>query len=464
MTVKSFFMDISPLRDSPAFRYAFAARTATVLVTGMLLVAASLQLFQMTQSSVAVAALNVAMAVPMVLALVAGGVLSDQRDRRSLMLWSRSAYAVGVMLFFVNALLPEPSIVLIYVAGMISGAAGGISVPAMMAATPALVGRERLAAAAALGGLSMQIGGIVGPALAGALIAGPGLVFCYGIVLVGVLTTPFLLYRLPPLPPPPRKAPVRAAASFIEGLSYIRGNPLLRGLLLIDLAAMVLATPLALLPEWGTRILGGGPQVAGFLYAAPAIGATLAALSSGWTRRVTQTGHVLIAAVLVWGASIVLLALGTSLWWAMISLALMGAADTISKILRGALMQRHTPDALLGRVSSIWMMQTSIGPALGNVQVGFVARLLSPPLALLIGGVACVAAVSAVAATSPSLRAAQLQGTRKPGEASADAAASTTAPAQAMAVDPRPIRGASSTAASAGESGAARSFREEKTP
>lgn len=408
MTSKKFFIDISPLRDSPAFRYAYAARGATVLVTGMLLVAASLQLFELTGSSLAVAAFNVAMALPMVLALMVGGVLSDRRDRRELMLWSRTAYALGVIIFFVNALRAEPSPWLIYLAGVISGAAGGISVPAMMAATPALVGRERLAAAAALSGLAMQIGGIIGPALAGALIAGPGLIFCYAIVLIGVLATPMLLYRLPALPPPPSATQPRARASFVEGLNFIRGNSLLRGLLLIDLAAMVLATPLALLPEWGTLILDGGPQTAGLLYSAPAIGATCAALSSGWTRTLAAPGRVLIAAVLIWGVSIIMLALGTSLWWAMLSLIVMGAADTVSKILRAALVQRHTPDALLGRVSSLWMMQTSIGPALGNMQVGFVARLLSPPLALLIGGSACLVAVGAVAATSPALRGALL--------------------------------------------------------
>ena len=407
---RAFFIDISPLRDSPAFRYAYAARGATVLVTGMLLVAASLQLFELTGSSLAVAGFNVAMAVPMMLALMVGGVLSDRRDRRELMLWSRSVYAIGVVLFFVNALRAEPSVAVIYLAGVISGAAGGISVPAMMAATPALVGRERLAAAAALSGLAMQIGGIIGPALAGVLIAGSGLVVCYGIVLVGVLCTPFLLYRLPALPPPPAAAVTKVRASFVEGVNYITANPLLRGLLLIDLAAMVLATPLALLPEWGTQILAGGPQAAGLLYAAPAVGATLAALSSGWTRSVNRPGRVLVAAVFLWGVAILMLSLGTVLWWALACLTVMGAADTVSKILRAALIQRHTPDALLGRVSSLWMMQTTIGPALGNMQVGFVARLFSPPLALFMGGFACVVAVTAIAARSPALRSVSMEG------------------------------------------------------
>src|SRR5690606_11265155 len=167
---KRFVIDISPLRQSRAFRYAYAARTASVLVTGMMLVAASIQLYELTKSSLAVALLNVFMAVPMVIALLIGGVLSDRLDRRKLMMWSRSVYVFSVLLFLLNTLVAEPSIYVIYVAAMIGGAASGISIPAMMSATPALVGREHLASAAALSGLSMQLGGVLGPLLAGVLI------------------------------------------------------------------------------------------------------------------------------------------------------------------------------------------------------------------------------------------------------------------------------------------------------
>src|SRR5690606_32245524 len=116
------------------------------------------------------------------------------------------------------------------------------------AATPALVGRDKLAAAAALSGLAMQLGGIIGPALAGLLIAGPGLLVCYLIVLAGVLITPFLLHALPPLPPQanPNKAAQHVFKSMADGFHFVRTHPLLRTLLLIDLTALILATPMAL--------------------------------------------------------------------------------------------------------------------------------------------------------------------------------------------------------------------------
>lgn len=405
MSVSRFLLDISPLRQSRAFRYAYFARAATVLVTGMLMVAASIQLYDLTQSSVAVAFLNVSMATPMVIALIIGGVLSDRMDRRSLMVWSRSVYIISVVLFLANTLLPNPSVWLIYVAAAIGGAAGGISVPAMMAATPALVGRDKLAAAAALSGLAMQLGGIIGPALAGLLISGPGLIFCYVIVLCGVIVTPLLLRALPCLPPQNgNRPPQQPLQALKDGLRFVAGNPLLRALLLIDLAALILATPLALLPEWGDTILGMGAKATGYLYAAPAVGATLAALSSGWCRQVARPGAAIVAAVLIWGLAVAALALHTSLIWALLCLAVMGAADTVSKILRMALVQKHTPDHLLGRVSSLWMTQYSLGQALGNMQMGYLSRLLQPALAVTVGGLACAAVAVGFGALNRGLR------------------------------------------------------------
>lgn len=407
MSLSRFLLDISPLRDSRSFRLVYCARSATVLVTGMLLVAASTQLFKLTGSSVYVAFLNVAMAAPMVAALMVGGVLSDRLDRRKLMVWSRSVYVISVLIFLFNALLPQPLLWPIYVAAIIGGTASGISVPTMMAVTPALVGRDKLAAAAALSGLAMQVGGIIGPALAGVLIAGPGLVACYLIVLAGVLVTPILLHALPPLPPQghPGNEPARHVfQSMADGFRFVRGHPLLRSLLLIDLAALFLATPMALLPEWGNSVLAMGDQATGYLYAAPALGAALAALASGWTRRMSRPGLAIVAAILVWGLSVASLSWQASLLGSLLCLIVMGAADTISKILRMALVQTHTPDHLLGRVSSLWMTQNALGQALGNVQMGYLSRLFTPATAFLVGGLACTAMAAASGTLNQGLR------------------------------------------------------------
>lgn len=392
MALQNLLIDISPLKESRAFRHAYAARAATVLVTGMLMVAASVQIYGLTQSSVSVAMLNLLMAIPTGVSMLIGGVLSDRMDRRKLMLWSRSVYVLSTLIFLANTLMPTPALWPIYLAGMIGGAAGGISVPAMMSATPALVGRDRLAAAAALSGLVMHVGAVFGPLLAGVLINGPGLVFCYLIVLAGVITTPLLLRALPPLPPmaPPGAGPGgNVIQDFLHGLRYLVRTPLLRNLLLIDMGAVVFATPLALLPEWGHRVLGQVHLIA-LLYAAPALGAIVAALGSGWTRTVARPGHVVIVAVICWGLALLVMGYSQNLYASLLMLAVMGASDTISKMLRMTLMQRHTPNHLLGRLSSLWMTQASLSTAAGNMQMGMVAGAFSPAVALMAGGTLCL--------------------------------------------------------------------------
>lgn len=399
-------IDLSPLKESRAFRYAYAARTATVLVTGMLLVASSIQLYGLTQSSVAVAMLNLLLAVPMGIALIIGGVLADRMDRKTLMIRSRSVYVLSTLIFLGNSMMPEPAVWPIYVAAIIGGSASGISIPAMMSATPALVGKEKLVAAAALSGLAMHLGSVFGPLLAGVLINGPGLVACYAVVLLGVAITPLLLRALPPLPPLPRR-PAGAADrhsqatspadakpgilhDFTEGVRYMLDTPLLRNLLLIDLAAVFFATPLALLPEWGTQVLAQGAQATGALYSAPAVGAVIMALASGWTRAHPQPGRLVIAAVITWGAAILALSMTRNLYLSMAALAVMGAADTLSKMMRMALVQKNTPNHLLGRMSSLWMTQSSLGTAAGNMQMGIVSRFFGPATAFFVGGSLCL--------------------------------------------------------------------------
>jgi ENTS family enterobactin (siderophore) exporter len=181
---------------------------------------------------------------------------------------------------------------------------------------------------------------------------------------------------------------------------------LVAGLLLIDVAATIFATPFALLPQYGAEMVGGS-QVVGMLYAAPAVGAFLAALTSGWASRVLRPGKALIGAVLAWGAAAIGVGLAPNLALALAALFAMGFADTVSEILRIALLQRHTPDHLLGRVSSLWMIQAMVSPALGNMQAGLLARVASPRLALVCGGATSVVASVLIARAWPALRSAR---------------------------------------------------------
>jgi ENTS family enterobactin (siderophore) exporter len=170
--------------------------------------------------------------------LMVGGMLADSRDRRTLMLASRIPLALLATLLMVNSLLGQPRLWAVYVLVLSMGALSGIGSPASTAAVPALVGTSRLAAAAALNAMGSQLGSLGGPALAGVLIAGPGLAWCYGADAACFAVFGVTLWFIRPLPPTARAARP-GLRSMAEGLRYFRRNPVVGGMLAVDTSAMV---------------------------------------------------------------------------------------------------------------------------------------------------------------------------------------------------------------------------------
>jgi ENTS family enterobactin (siderophore) exporter len=169
-----------------------------------------------------------------------------------------------------------------------------------------------------------------------------------------------------------------------------------------------------LFPQVVVEVLDRGPETAGLLYTAPAVGAMVAALTSGWTTTVRRTGRVLLLAVALYGVAIGLFGLsplvpvGDPLVWAAAFLVVAGACDMVSEILRRALLADVTPDHLQGRVSSLWLAQATVGPSAGGVEAGVAARLLGPGPAIAAGGAVCVVATAALGTLLPALRRASL--------------------------------------------------------
>ncbi|MFF2939094.1 MFS transporter [Streptomyces niveus] len=412
MRLAGLVMDVTPLRENRDFRLLYAGFVGALFGTLMTSVAVAVQIYDLTGSPLQIGFVSLARALPLVVGVLVGGVLADRVDRRKLMLVTRLPLTLVAAALAVNALQPEPRLWVVYVATGCTGLLAGLGGPAMLAAIPALVGTRRLAAAGALTAASTQFAALLGPAAGGLLIAGPGLAACYAVDAAGFLVFSVALLFVRPLPPAPADtgAPARgvrqAFAAVGDGLRFIRGNRLIVGLLLIDAAAMVFTMPQALYPVLADEQFGGGPGVVGLLYAAPALGALVGAATSGWTAR--AGGHALIGAVLLWGVSLTGFGLTSLLPVALVLLALAGLGDLISETLRSALLQHGTPDGLRGRVSSLWMVQATVSPALGNAAVGFLAELTSASAAVVTGGVVCVVAALAVAAAFPALRRATL--------------------------------------------------------
>ncbi len=400
-------LDVTPLRVSRDFRFLYAARLTSLLGIGVLSVAASLQVYALTASSLLVGLVALAVGAPMMIGLVVGGVLADHGDQRRLMLYSRSAFVLVALVFLGNALRPEPGVGPIFAAAILSGIVNGISGPPLMAAIPALVGRQHLLAAGALTTIAAQFGAVLGPALAGVLVGRGGYVACYAVVVAAAIATPVLLSRLRPLPAAPA-AQGSALTRLAEGWRFVRSDRVIRGLMLVDIAATVFAMPQALFPQLGAERFGGGPEVVGLLYMAPALGAFVGAVTSGWTRALIAPGRVVFAAVGVWSSAMLVFGVTSHLATALVLLAVAGAGDTISEILRRGLMQHHTPDHLQGRVGSVWLMQVILAPAIGNAQAGAVARLASATVAIVGGAAVSLAATAALFRRSGAVRAAAM--------------------------------------------------------
>jgi len=432
MRVGQIVIDVAPLRESRDFRWLFTGRTASMVGNALATAAANWQVYGLTHSSLAVSLVSVSDSAGMLIGLLAGGVLADRHDRRKLLAVVRIPQALLAVLLMINSLLGHPALWPIYVITLLIGLTAGLSSPASTAAGPALVGPGRLAAAAALNSMSGQLASLGGPALAGALIAGPGLAVCYAVDAVCFALFSVLLLFVRPLPPTVR-AQRPGLRSLAEGFRYVRHSRVLSAMLLIDTSAMIFGMPAGLFPALAIQHFHGGATTFGLLTAAPGLGAIASAASSGWTGRVRRPGQVVIGAGILWGGAILGFGLTRSLPLALVFLAVAGGGDMISEILRNALLQIYAPDELRGRLSSLYLAQVNTAPALGNTEAGVVAQLFSLTVSVVSGGVACVAGAVLLGALFPALRHATLAGPA-PDKAPAE-------PAPEAADLPRPLPG-----------------------
>ncbi len=386
MNKPSHFIDLSLLRTHPAFRAIFIARFISIVALGMLAVAVPVQIQQLTQSPLLVGLAVTLAGAGMFIGLLTGGVLADRYERRRLILFARSTCGLGFVALCINALLPSPSVIAVFVLGLWDGFFGAIGVTALLAATPALVGRENLMKAGAITMLTVRFGAILSPAIAGLVIAQGGVAWNYGLAAFGTLLTVLTLLRLPRLAPPPqpREHPLKALASGVQFLfaSPIVGMAALVGAL-VTLASAVRVLYPALAPHWQV-----GVTELGLMYAAVPLGAATGALTSGRLAQSPQPGRLILASAI---AAFVALALFSLMPWfsaSLVCLAAFGYFSAINSLVQYAMIQTLTPDALLGRINSLWTAQNVTGDAIGAAMIGAMGSLLLPQQAASLSGLA----------------------------------------------------------------------------
>jgi len=347
--------------------------------------------------------------VPVIVFSMIAGVVADVWDRRRLMLVTQTAAALVALALAAIAFANVRHLWLIYLLAAAGSAVGAFDLPARNALVPTLVPREHLPNAISLNTIMFQTAAVAGPSLGGILIAASnvGSAYVANAVSFGFVVAALLLMRDLPERQPPAPG-VRDDVSWhaaLEGLRFVFGAPLIRSTMLLDFFATFFSSAMALLPIFAQDILSIGARGYGWLYAAPAVGAVaMSVIMVPMTERIRRRGPTLLWAVIGYGAATAVFGLSRSFWLTFLCLAMTGATDTVSMIIRNVIRQLETPDRLRGRMTGVNMVFFMGGPQLGELEAGAVANWFGAPFSVISGGVGCLIATTWIAAATPALR------------------------------------------------------------
>jgi len=362
------------------------------------------QIYVLTHSPVALGALGLVRAAPILLFSIFGGVVADTLDRRKLLLVTQ-AVLVGVScLLAAVTFRGSPSIWALYGLVALGMTAVSFDQPARQAMIPSLVPKGHLTNALALNSTTFQLSLVLGPSVAGVIIAvwGVGAVYVVDAISYLAVILALLVIHPPPIIGGIQKVTLAAA---VEGLQFVWREPILRSTMLLDFIATFFGSATALLPIFARDILRVGAQGYGILYAAPAAGAIVASIIMSFVAlRIKHQGRVILISVAAYSAFTILFGFSRVFLLSILFLGAVGASDTVSMILRQTVRQIVTPNALRGRMTSVSMIFFMGGPQLGEVEAGLVARAFGAPLSVVTGGIAAVVATVLVAWKATTLR------------------------------------------------------------
>jgi MFS family permease len=372
--------------------------------TQMQVVAVSWQVYLLTHSAIALGIIGLVQAIPRLIFSLAGGVFADVFDRRKMLIVIEMLLAATSAALALCTLFHVINIIIVYIVILIAASVFAFEFPTRQAIVPGLVPREQMTDAMSLNMAMMQLAFILGPTLGGFVIAWVGVANTYWIDVISyfIVIGSLLLMVVPRIP-----VEKRAQAGFgalADGVRFLRAHPVILAVLSLDFFAMFFGSPKALLSVYASDIMHVGPQGLGILLAATSIGAVALTPFAGRIGRIARQGLGIVLAIIAWGVCIVAFGLyPASLWLAVLFLAGSGAADMVSMILRGVIVQLITPDEYRGRISAVNAMFVIGGPMLGQFESGLVAWLFTPELSVVSGGLACIMATLAIAAFVPNL-------------------------------------------------------------
>ncbi|MCC2029184.1 MFS transporter [Microbacterium sp. YMB-B2] len=418
--MSSALIDLRPFRASPAFTRLWIGSTLAGMGGQLTLVTIMLHVFELTSSTFAVSMVAVAGLVPMILAGLYGGMLADAFDRRVVGLIAAVITFASTLMLAALTWTHLETIWWLYALSIINAAANSVGMATRSAIIPRLLPRDLLASASALNGITIGIMVMVGPALAGVLVATTGYGWTYTIDVVLMLAMFMGLWTLPSLRP--EGTIVRPGLeSLVDGWRFLQRAKNIRMQYILDIIAMTFGQPVALYPALGTVLLGGGAVTTGALTAAVAAGTFLSSLFSGRVVRYRWHGRGIQRAIQAYGAAILVFGavLLIGVWMppadethvnlgliiaACIALAASGAADNVSSIYRSTMMQASVQDSIRGRLQGIFIIVVTGGPRIGALYAGTLATLTALWFPPLLGGFIVIVLVALLVRSAPSFR------------------------------------------------------------
>ena len=373
----------------------------------MQFVAINWHVYLLTKSPLALGLVGLFRGVPIIVCSLAGGVVADAVDRKKLMVVTQSVMLLSAGLLTAFTVAGLESVWLIYLLSALASAASAFDVPARQSLMPALVPLEVFPNAVSLGLLVFNVATIAGPAIAGFLLAesGPGLI--YGINAFSFLAVIAALIAMRTSGDPERDGDrgknALSFAALKEGLRFVWNTPIIVQTMTLDFVATFFASATLLLPIFASERLHVDARGYGFLAAAPAIGSVITALVMARFGSFRRQGRLVVASVAIFGFATAAFGVSTVFWFSLLMLAVTGAADTVSTVLRQTIRQLVTPNHLRGRMTSINMMFFMGGPQLGELEAGLLAAVLGAPLSVVIGGLGSMGSAAVAAVKSKSL-------------------------------------------------------------
>ncbi|MEJ2766576.1 enterobactin transporter EntS [Photobacterium sp. MCCC 1A19761] len=375
-------LDFSLLKENPNFRMVFIARMMSVLALGMMTVAVPIQIHEMTGSTLQVGMIMALDGIGMFVGLLLGGVLADKYDRRKLILIARGTCGIGFGALALNSLLAESSLAALYILSVWDGFFGAMGMTALMASLPVIVGRENLPAAAALSMLTVRLGMVLSPAIGGLLISFGDVSWNYVAASVGTLCTLIPLFRLPSMKPT-HQTPENPFLSLYEGVKFLTSNKVV-GCVVVFGTLETLATAVRVMfPALALETFTGDATNAGLMYSAIPLGAMVGALTSGWVKQAKKPGMVMIYSTMGTFFTIVMMGLTANFWLFLAVLVVYGYLGSVASLIQYSIVQGHTPDHLLGRVSSLWTAQDVTGDSVGALGLGALGKIMAPAMSVL---------------------------------------------------------------------------------